>query len=183
MLVKRWPTANDLLLAFNPGKQVECASLGDRCYTGMAPTLTEAKKVWGNDIAESWLEIQLYDLSEFAGCKEKMTQAQIVATAQTIILHFSYLKISELMVFFQRLKAGVYGHFYGAVDGMVITEALQSFLRFRAEQVRRIESERERGAAEEMEMARKRMMESGELLTGEEWKEISWLYNIGYERK
>ena len=38
------------------------------------------------------------------------------------------VKVSELLLFFYRFKAGHYGHFYGTVDPMVITCALRDFV-------------------------------------------------------
>ena len=39
------------------------------------------------------------------------------------------LKADELALFFVRLKAGKYGHFYNAVDTLHVTTALQQFTR------------------------------------------------------
>lgn len=181
MLRKEYPQAETLLQIFNPDTQIECVARGDRCFVGKAPSLLEVRTVYGEFIAETWLEIQLRDLSEFAGCKEKMSESQLEATAKTIILHFGYLKFTELMVFFQQFKAGMYGRFYGAVDGLVITEALQGFLKYRADRLRRIEIARRKEDEERRECERKIQMERGDLLTLAEWNELKWLFNLGYE--
>ena len=44
---------------------------------------------------------------------------------------FSKLKVSELMLYFYRFKAGYYGRFYGIVDPMIITTSIQLFLDWR----------------------------------------------------
>lgn len=176
-----YPTSEALLLSFNPDAQIACVEHEDRCFIGMAPTLHEIRLTYGGLTSEMWLEIQLRDLSEFAGCREKMSEVQIERTAQTIILHFGFLKITELMVFFQQFKAGMYGKFYGVVDGLVITEALQGFMKFRADKLRSIETARQKEAERIRTQERERQLASGELLTLQEWNELSWLFNLGYE--
>lgn len=174
-------TTTQLLTRFNPNVQRFCATNIDRCFTGDAPTLFEVRKAYSLESADSWLDIQLSDLISFCGVKGKdecSTRAIVDAVVAVISDNFGYLKLSELMLFFQQFKAGKYGHFYGAIDPMVITEALQSFLDFRAERIaaidkaNRLEDERKRRAI------RAEQERNGELLTAEEWKEISWLYNI-----
>jgi hypothetical protein len=59
-----------------------------------------------------------------------------------IVSEFGFLKASEVMLFFYRLKAGRYGHFYGSIDPMVIMETLRN--RFMPERAAVIdEAERE----------------------------------------
>lgn len=179
---EKYPSPESLLLTFNPDTQVACVEQGNRCFTGMAPTLYEVRLTYGGPTAEMWLEIQLRDLSEFAGCREKMSEVQIENAAQTIILHFGFLKITELMVFLQQFKAGIYGKFYGVVDGLVITEALQGFMRFRADKLRSIETARLKDVEQLRLQDRERQLAAGELLTMSEWEEIRWLFNLGYEK-
>lgn len=79
-----------------------------------------------------WLVPQLYNLSEYCGCKEKLQGKSLEECAYVIATEFYYLKISELMLFFNRFKAGRYGRFYGSVDPVVITTSLRDFLNERA---------------------------------------------------
>jgi len=50
-----------------------------------------------------------------------------------------YLKVSELMLFFHRFKAGKYGEFYGVVDPQRIMSGLNMFLRERVEEIAQYE--------------------------------------------
>lgn len=66
--------------------------------------------------------------------------------------HSRQLRLSETLgvdALFQRFKAGHYGHFYGTVDPLVITEALQVFLEYRADRLARIERDRQNREAKE----------------------------------
>lgn len=175
-VIERYGNSKNFLAVFNPDMQYKYCTDVERCYTGTAPTLSVVRQAYGDTVAESWLEIQLKDLSEFAGCKEKLSVRQIEQTAKVIMLNFHFLKVTEMMHFFILFKGGKFGKFYGAVDGLVITEALQDYLKLRREALefyRRKQEEKER-AANEAEHARNAM-------TYEEYKELEWLFNMGYE--
>lgn len=94
---------------------------------GKAPSLQTLTETFGYENTIVWLEIQLKDLSEFAGCKDKLTVQQIDNIARLIAHCYPTFKLTELMYFFVQFKAGKYGKFYGAVDGLKITSALQEF--------------------------------------------------------
>ena len=123
----------------------------EKCHFGKAPSLALVEQTYGRQTATSWLEIQLNNLSEFAGCKEKMTTAQIAETAAMILDGYPHYKLTEFMLFFQRFKRCEYGKFYGAVDPMVIFQALVTFneQRARAIQARADAKRQQRQAAED----------------------------------
>lgn len=52
-----------------------------------------------------------------------------------IRVEYYYLKASELLLFFFKLKTGEYGTFYGVVDPMVIMSALIEFKAYRKRQL------------------------------------------------
>lgn len=147
-----------------------------RCFTGKAPVLSRLRIAYSNDLVESWLEIQLYDLAEFSGCKEKQSVSQRLETARLIITNFYYLKVTELMYFFQLFKSGSFGKFYGAVDGMAIMESLRKFLRIRLDEIAKAEHQR----LDAEKTAQKAMWER-EAMTRSEYDEIKWLLNMGYD--
>ena len=120
-----------LLTRFNPDVQRYCAIHVDRCFTGDVPTLFDVCKAYSPEAADSWLDVQLTDLVVFCGVKGKAEYSTIVDAVTAVVAdNFGYLKLSELMLFFQQFKAGKYGRFYGAVDPMVITGALRAFWSF-----------------------------------------------------
>lgn len=129
-----------------------CSNL-QRCYMGKAPTLTIVNEAFEKNITETWLAIQIQNLSEFSGVRDKIDTTQIDMLAKVIIATFSFLKVTELMHFFLLFKSGKFGKFYGAVDGLVITEALQDFCRERNDKIYQFEEE-ERKRKEEIERER-----------------------------
>lgn len=172
-------TATVMLKRFNPGVQRYCAANIDRCFTGDAPSLWQVRKAYGRDALDSWLDIQLTDLVNFCGVKGKEEFSRITDAVVAVIAdNFGYLKLSELMLFFQRFKAGHYGHFYGMVDPLVITEALQVFLEYRADKLAAIERKRRKLEQQQREVDRAEQERRGELLTADEWKDIGWLFNM-----
>ncbi len=95
-------------------------------------------------MAETWIECQIKEMSEYTGCKDKMSVQQTEDIAKIILAAYPFLKATEIMLFFWWFKAGRYGRFYGAVDAMVITTALRQFLKDRRDNLARIENERQK---------------------------------------
>lgn len=143
-LLTRFSSPQTLLAAFNPSAQTALCRDQELAFTGKAPSLVVVANAYGNNVAETWLEIQLEDLSEFAGCKEKLSPAKLSELAQMILESHGHYRLTEFMLFFQRFKRGAYGKFYGAVDPMVILQALSDFDEERADAHRHYETRHRR---------------------------------------
>lgn len=128
---ERVELAKRYLESINPDYQMQICHNERDCIMGRYPTLSEISNGYGHNMAMAWLVPQLLDLSEYCGCKEKLSQQQMRGLAYIISTNFFFLKVSELMLFFNRFKSSRYGRFYGAVDPLVITEALRSFVKER----------------------------------------------------
>lgn len=153
-VIERYGESFEFLKTFNPDKQVAFTRDLRRVYQGEAPSLALVKGAYNEETVESWLELQLYNLSEFAGCKEKITIPQVEETAKIILQDYGYLNVVEIMLFCQKFKKCEYGKFYGAVDPMLILGALKDFV---AERNRQLDAyEREVKDAEQAEADRKR---------------------------
>lgn len=139
-----------MLSRYNPDNQVAIACNVDDCHFGDYPTLAQLRAGYGNKVPTMWLIPQLYNLSEFCGCRDKLQGKPLEQCAFVIATEYHWLKVSELMLFFHRFKAGHYGRFYGSVDPLVITTALRDFCKERAEayvrheQQQREEADREK---------------------------------------
>lgn len=136
----------NFLKTFNPSIQSKCIQNIERSFVGTAPSLNRLKIAFNYQVTETWLMIQIADLSEYCNIEKKPSEQSIENLANTIITNYGYLKVTELMVFFQKFKSGEYGRFYGVIDNLIITESLVKFLEFRRLQIdiieRRIERER-----------------------------------------
>lgn len=133
------------MTAMNPDLQLEAAKNVERALFGTAPTMTVVGLAYGPNAAEQWLLPQLHSVTEFCGCRDKLSDRQMRELASMIAVEFGYLKVSEVMLFLYRLKSGRYGKFYGAMDPMSVMIALRQ--RFMAERAEAID-ERERREAE-----------------------------------
>lgn len=128
---RSYGSREQFLAAFNPDVQRYICDNPDLCFFGGAPTLYELNDTYGEKTAAMWLVPQLYNLSEYCGCREKLEGNPLKECASVIAAEFYYLSVSELMLFFHRFKSGRYGRFYGSVDPMVITSSIRLFARER----------------------------------------------------
>ena len=124
---QRFGTEESFLTKVNPDTQVFFGKEANKAIMGDYPTLNDLNKAYGEGFAADWLIPQLYDLSTHTGAKN-LTERQQESLAVLIATEYRHLKVTELLLFFYRFKAGHYGHFYGTVDPMVITCALRDFV-------------------------------------------------------
>lgn len=148
MLVKKYGERETFLTSFNPEYQRKICANVETCHFGDYPTLGELKG-YGERFPTVWLIPQLYNLSEYCGCRDKLQGTPLEECAFTIATEFYYLKISEMMLFFHRFKSGRYGRFYGSVDPLIITTSLRDFLRERQYELQKKEWEEQERQREE----------------------------------
>lgn len=128
--VQVYESKDEFLIKFNPKKQNEYIKHFDRCFIGDALRLTDVAGAYEEKTAIFWIKIQLLDLALFTGVK-KPSDEQITMLCETILANYGYLKVTELMVFFSKFKAGQFERFFGNFDAMVITTSLATFIELR----------------------------------------------------
>ena len=130
VVLKSKKEAIELMKTYNPSLQVSCGMYPERCVMGNAPTLAEIRRDYGKEIAIKWLVIELNDFNSFVGVSEerKMDVKLMQSVSDMIIATYFYLKLSEILLFFQKLKYGEYGEMYGGVDPMRIMSAMRLFI-------------------------------------------------------
>ena len=121
---------------------------------GTAPTLAEVRKDYGVCVVMDWLKIELNDYQNFVGVKEdnKMALDSVWELCQMIVNRYYYLKLSEFMLFLNKMKYGDYGEVYGTIDPVRILRSLRSFVDDRNIIIDRVEQRRRE---EEDERSRK----------------------------
>ncbi len=140
------------MLTFTPRLQRDVAEHVERAYTGEAPSLGRIKNCYGRDVVIALLCSYLENLNDFTGVKQKIELDQQKEVATIFLTEYYYLKITEVLLFFYRLKTARYGHFFGVVDGMFITGAIYPFLEERRAALLQYEKEkRDREIREERE--------------------------------
>ena len=133
-------TREQLLQAYNPTAGHDLVMDEQDCYFGKHPTLAKMSHDYGRNAPVMWLSAQLYALNEYAGSR-KMDTAQIEDAARTLSTAWYYLKVSEIMLFLSRVKAGRYGDFYGSVDAIRLGAMCEQFQRERVAAYDRMERE------------------------------------------
>ena len=197
MVIQTYHSEDNFLTLFNPSKQVAYTRDIDRAFRGNAPSLGLIAKAFGNGARDTWIDIQLTELAAFSGCKDKLTDHQVQGLIDIIAEEYCYLKVTELMYFFRKFKAGEYGKFYGTVDPITITCALKEFCDDRRAILSRLEyaekKEREINDPEHIRYLRQYAAYERKTrfysfnfrskdFSFEEFNEIWWLFNLGYER-
>ncbi len=130
--------AHSFALAFNPSVQIKCAMNIERSLSGDAPTIRQLLHTYQLEHVQIWMMAHIEDLNEYAGVKNKMATAQMKELASMIIVKSQYLKASEILLFFHKLKAGDFGGFYGAVDPLKVGESLNAFLSWRSLEIDKV---------------------------------------------
>lgn len=170
----KYQTPQQLLLDYTPDRQATFARVPTKCLEGNSPTLADIRAFWGGRWAETWLEAQLKDLSEYSNTRDKILDYQLEETARVILEEFYYLKLSELMLFFFHFKAGRYGRFYGSVDPLVITQALQDFKVWRIRMLEYLDNQRQ------ATLLQQRPIRIPGCVTYSEWTELKRKYQLPY---
>ena len=171
----RFGTKEEFLMKANPDVQSLFAKNPQTAVMGDYPTLTDINIAYGKDFADLWLMPQITNLAAYTGAKN-LTLDQERDLARVIATEYHYFKITELLVFFHRFKAGRYGRFYGSVDPMVITCALREFRRERNDLIGLYEQQRREEEESEYNKAHPPM-------TRDEWIEVKTIiamYNSDY---
>lgn len=144
----RYGNAEEFLKLFTPDLQLMAATHPERAYLGTAPTLATVAFGYGRPTAIVWICTQAENINSFAGVKAKLSVERQKELAGLFLAEYPYLKVSELLLFFHRIKCGRYGRFYGTVDALFITSAMLLFLEERRTEISRFKTARKK--AEEM---------------------------------
>lgn len=106
---------------------VVCRNPKQAILSEKSPTLVVMKKAYGDNFPVAWLMEQILELVVYSNSKGTLNDYQAEFLANTIVNEHYDLKASELLLFFYQFKVGKYGHFYGVIDPMRITIALDEF--------------------------------------------------------
>lgn len=137
-------TPKNFMEFFKPARQYQVSDKPEIIHSDKTPTLGTVAQAFKSGTAISWIAIQVRNLSEYSGCKEKLSIYQIDELSRQIFAQYGYMRIAEFMDFFRRFKGGEYGRFYGAVDPLVIACGLREYAKTRMENLTILENERKK---------------------------------------
>lgn len=118
---------SSFLRKFNPDMQIVVAKNEEKAFLSNTPSLGLLKRTYGKNVVAMWLMPQIWDLCEYTNSKGKLNESQALQLAEMIAIEYGYMKVTEILLFFYRLKCGRYGKFYGSIDPMAIMMALDEF--------------------------------------------------------
>lgn len=138
-VVQRYGNAETFLTRMNPSVQIIAAQYPEKAYQSDV-SITQVKLAFGFPFLKVWLMAQLENLNDFAGVQKKMSIEQMDELAGIISVDYGYFRAAEILLFFHRLKQGIFGQFFGNVDPLMITAALFQHAKDRQAEIARFES-------------------------------------------
>lgn len=127
-IASRYGSATDFLRTFAIQNQMKYTEDSVRCVMGNAPTMSQVEDAYGRKVVREWITYQLANLSEYFGGNGKITIGQMDDLSALMTQECRAQRITSVMLFFRRVKAGRYGKFYGAFDPMQFMEMWRAFL-------------------------------------------------------
>ena len=105
-MTARYGNAEKFLNTFKPDMQVMAARYTERAYFGTAPMLETVCLGYGELVVMVFICALLEDINLFVGVKEKMPVNRQRELSRLVLAEYPYLKVTELLLFFHRLKCG-----------------------------------------------------------------------------
>lgn len=140
--------------AYNPSHWGYAAQNPRKAYLAACPTLEEYEAAYGPGEAANWIDVQVSALYGASPKADNAASDGIGIFANTFAAEARMYKLSELMLFFARYKAGAYDGSYAAFDTRRIGNAFfREFLPQRARELAAIE----RQAASEAALSRREL--------------------------
>lgn len=127
----KWKSPSDIERQFSPNNWGYTLSHPDKAYMAECPTLVAYEQIYGEGVSADWIYLQVLALYGSSGNREKGIADGILLFAQSFAQEVKTYKLSELMLFFARYKAGKYDNSYASFDARRIGNAF--FNEFRKE--------------------------------------------------
>lgn len=131
--LKRWKSHSDIERQFSPSNWSYTIANVEKAYKADCPTLCDYEKLYGEGVSSEWIRLQILALYGSSSCKDIGIADGIKLFASSFAYEVQNFKLSELMLFFARYKAGKYDNSYNSFDTKRIGNAFFSdFLKERS---------------------------------------------------
>ena len=138
--VQRWSGPSDVERQFSPTHWGYTLSNPDKAYMASCPTLAAYDRLFGEGCSEDWVCTQITVLFAASSSREKGLVDGIRLFASAFAGEVRQYKLSELMLFFARYKAGKYDNSYASFDAKRIGNAFfKEFLKERSHEIDKCE--------------------------------------------
>lgn len=169
--VKKYPTPSQIEQTFSPMQWTFATENPERAYLSDCPSVKQYSLTFGEKVAEKWIYMQIMALYGSSSNTDRGVADGIRLFAASFAKETAPYKLSELMLFFARYKAGRYDNSYYSFDTRRIGNAFfKEFLPERQRELDRITKEEEQ-----------RRIESRRFIPPPGYTSLSW-YNHLKER-
>ena len=124
--------------------QMTLTAKEDDCYLrDDLPTLQGVADAYGRGKAALWIYGHLVNAAEYSKVPKPADGfPELKECAKALLVTYADFNPLEVLLFFRKFKAGLYGKFYGAADPLVIAEGFKKFKEDRAAASARVSRER-----------------------------------------
>lgn len=119
----KWKSPSDLERQFSPNNWGYALMNYKQAYAASCPTLIEYDRLYGEGLSVEWVRMQVMALYGSSSNRDKGIADGIKIFSQSFAGQVERFKISELMLFFARYKAGKYDNSYSTFDARRIGNA------------------------------------------------------------
>lgn len=139
----KWKSPSDVERVFSPALWGYASSHQDEAYMADTPTLSDFNRLYGRGCAESWVYAQVIALFGASSSRDKGIVDGLRVFAHAFAGQVKHYKLSELLLFFAKYKAGCYDSSLSSFDARRIGNAFfREFLPERNYALARIEREK-----------------------------------------
>lgn len=114
-----------ILTEYNPDSAVRWVAKPIQAFMVKSPSLARLNAISENADVR-WMSAEFISLALWLNID--VSDAHVVMGATMFAKKYYYLKLSELQLFFAKLKMGEYGRLYGRLDFTLIGEAMKKFM-------------------------------------------------------
>lgn len=114
---------SDVEMSYSPNNWAYTVASPEKAYTANCPTLLLYDRLYGENSSYRWIKIQVLALFGSSSNKEKGVADGISIFTSSFAAQLGGYKLSELMLFFARYKAGRYDNSYSSFDSRRIGNA------------------------------------------------------------
>ncbi len=119
----KWKGRSDAERQFSPANWGYASQNPERAYKAQCPTLQQYDSLYGEGSSDLWIETMVTGLFGASSSREKGNANGIHVFCQSFAAQVKGFKLSELLLFFGRYKAGRYDNSYASFDARRIGNA------------------------------------------------------------
>lgn len=136
------PNLSEVEKRFSPVYWGYTSSIPEKAYKAVCPTVSELDELYGSGSSSYWINVQITALFGSSSNRDVELICGIKLFSDSFASQVGIYKLSELMLFFSRYKAGTYDNSYSTFDTRRIGGAFfKEFLPQRLSELTRIQRE------------------------------------------